>query len=178
MTRRRALSLRVVTLPKQKAARSVGNGVAAFVATIRTGPSEGGQRDGHERGISFFKFFVSEGQPLKISHRCGFNKQMSPSEKLRENSTVCGASLQIQHNATFISVGVYESQAAFRIFDVACKRRQQPVRVATGRFDFDDVGAQVSKQTRGVGRGNIPQFDDANVTDGSGIAVLMWLTTT
>src|SRR4029077_11566617 len=104
MTRCRALSLRVVTLPKQKAARSVGDGVAAFVATIRPGPSEGGQGNGNKRGIGFFQLFVSEAQSIKISHRGGFNKEMSPCEKLGENSPVCGASLQIQHNAALVRI--------------------------------------------------------------------------
>ena len=47
MTRCRTLSLRVVALAIEKTAGSVGDGVAAFVTTIRSGPSEGGQRNGY-----------------------------------------------------------------------------------------------------------------------------------
>jgi hypothetical protein len=83
------------------------------------------------------------------------------------------ASWQIQHNTTLIRIGVYESQAAFRIFDFACKRRQQPVRVASGRFDFNDVGAQIGQQARRVGGRDIPQFDDTDVTESSGVIVLL-----
>ena len=111
---------------------------------------------------------------FQIADGCGFHKQMSRCEKLRENFAVRRASLQIQNNAALVGIGVYESQATFRIFNIAGEGRQQPVGVTTRRFDFDNVGAQVGEQARRVGRGNIPQFDDANVTEGPGIAVLLW----
>ena len=169
MAGRRALSLRIVALAKQKSTRCVGDGVTAFVVTIRPGPSERGQGNRHERGIGLFQLFISETPTLKISHRCGFDKQMSRCEEFCEDFRISGASWQIQHNTTLIRIGVYESQAAFRIFDFACKRRQQPVRIATGRFDFDDVSAQVGQQARRVGGRDIAQFNDTNVTESPGV---------
>ena len=139
---------------------------------VRPGPSERGQGNRHERGIGLFQLFISETPTLKISHRCGFDKQMTPCEEFCEDLPIGGASWQIQHNTTLIRIGVYESQAAFRIFDFACKRRQQSVWIATGRFDFDDVSAQVGQQARRVGGWDIPLFDDRDVTESSGVILL------
>jgi hypothetical protein len=82
--------------------------------------------------------------------------------------------LQIQNNAALIGIGVYESQTTFRIFDIACEGRQQSVRIATRRLDFDDVGAQVGEQSTCIRRWNIAQFNDADVTEGPGVAAILW----
>ena len=49
------------------------------------------------------------------------------------------------------------------MFDIAGKRRQQSIRIAAGRFDFNDVGAEVGEPARRVGRGNIAKLDDAKM---------------
>jgi hypothetical protein len=45
MARRRALAFGIVALSEKKSARRIGDSVAAFVMTIRTGSSEGRQRN-------------------------------------------------------------------------------------------------------------------------------------
>ena len=73
-------------------------------------------------GLILFRLLVSEALVFQITYGCGFNKQMSRCEKRRENFAVRRASRQIQNNAALIGIGVYESQATFRIFNIAGER--------------------------------------------------------
>ena len=49
------------------------------------------------------------------------------------------------------------------MFDIAGERRQQTIRIAAGRFDFNDVGAEVGEPARRVGCRNIAELDDAKM---------------
>ena len=53
--------------------------------------------------------------------------------------------------AALVGVGVNKRQAALGMFDIAGERRQQTIRIATGRFDFNYVGAEVGEPARRVG---------------------------
>jgi hypothetical protein len=114
-------------------------------------------------GLIFFR--LSSVKPLASSSPSGVasTKRGACCEKLRKISRSSGYFAN-PNNAALVGIGVYESQATFRIFDVARERRQQPVGIATRRFNLDDFGTQVGEQTGCIGRRNIAQFDDANVT--------------
>src|SRR5262245_49988076 len=98
---------------------------------------------------------------------------MSRCEKLGKNFSVPRACLQIQNNAALVGIGVYKSQATFKILNIAGERRQQSVGVTAEGLDLDDVGSQVGEQASRVRRGDIAQFNDANMTQGPGAFVLL-----
>jgi hypothetical protein len=52
--------------------------------------------------------------------------------------------------------------------DPSGERREHPIRVAAGRFHLDDVRAKIGEESRHVGRGNVPEFDDSKMTESSG----------
>ena len=55
---------------------------------------------------------------------------------------------EIENDAALVGVGVNKRQAALGMFDIAGERRQQTIRIAARRFDFDHVGAEVGAASR------------------------------
>src|SRR6266513_616106 len=159
MDRRGALPFGVITLAVKKPAGSVGNGVTAFVMAVRPRASEGCQRNDHQVWKFFFAARIVETKIFQITERRRFDEKIRCGQQLGESLAI-GFAYEIDNDAALIGVGVYESETALTMFDIAGERRQQTIRIAAGRLHFDHIGAEVGEPAGRVGRGNVAKLND------------------
>ena len=146
MTRRRTLAFFVVALAVEKTAGGVGDGVAAFVMTIRSVRPKGVNEMVTKRGIVFLR--RSSVKPFLPDRRAAWLRRRDAPTRAVSRKFRGRWVLQIEHDAALVGVGVDESQTAFRMLDIAGEGRQQTVGIAARRLDLDYIGAQVGEQAR------------------------------
>jgi len=170
MARRRALAFFVVALSEKKSAAGIGDGVAAFVVPVGPGSSERRQRHRDQRTVDLLQAFIVDAEFFQQAKRGRFDEEIRRSQQPGENLTI-RFTLEIEHDAALVGVGVDEWEAPLWVLDVAGERRQPSVGIAARRLDLDHIGAEIGKLPRRVGSGNVAQLDDTQVAECAIVAV-------
>src|SRR5688500_17235630 len=116
VARRRALSFSVVTLTEEKAAGGVGDRVAPFVVAVRPRAAERGQRNNHQRWKPIVESLIVKTEFFQMAERRGFNEQIRRRHEFGKSLAVSFA-LEIESDAAFVGVGVYERWTALGMLE-------------------------------------------------------------
>jgi hypothetical protein len=87
------------------------------------------------------------------------DQHVGPGAERREVAPALGV-VEVEDGAALVGVAVEERERAVRRMDVAGERRPQASRISAGRFDLDDVGAEVREQASGQRAAEVGQVDD------------------